>query len=324
MTLREIATMVREYFRSLRRPNSTTPTTPAGTGEAEVQIPQPPTVPSATSDSASGATSGSEVSLPPPPPSTPLPPPAQVPPRLGELHIWAESYDGRRYDDLLAKVGWPHARTFVHANDGDRTVASRGRRHVHALHFYFAPWNNTGLTVSGRQNLVDIAIARARKLGASAVSIDHETHFIMWGPNFLQYLHDRCDAADLPLIHVPLSGWGHLLDSRTRDDWAWTRSDRFNMSEQAVAAFLQANTAISLQWYYGPDAQVFLSGADRCERLGYTRPLVPLMDGAGRLTAAQQVALAETIWQRFGSIGLFNPAGVSPDLIATLRRFAKE
>jgi hypothetical protein len=310
MSIRAFIQLIRNFFhRRHTPPGAASPTQP---GAASASEPSPTTPHQAPS-------------TPHQAPSTPHQAPSTPQPRLRQLHIWCESPDGTRHDALLAKIRWPRERLFVHANDSERaTTTTRFGRHVHALHFAYAPWNNTSLTLSGRQQLVDLAITRARKLNATAMSIDHETHFIMWGPAFLQYISDSCAAAGLPLIHVPAVGLRHLLNTQTRDDWVWTRPDRFNMSEQAVAAFLNVNTATSLQWYYGPDADVFIEGANRCRRLGFTRPIIPLMEGRGRISPIQQVALAETLWSHFGSIGLFNPSAVAPGLVETLNRLAKE
>lgn len=131
-------------------------------------------------------------------------------------------------------------------------------------------------------------------------------------------------AAGLPLIHVPATGLRHLLESKESDDWVWTRKDRFGLTPESVAQVLNISTAESLQWYYGSDASVFTAARTYCESIGLKTPIVPMMDGAGRLSTVNQVAVATALWNEFGSIGLFNPCGVSTALRDLLAKFARE
>lgn len=274
------------------------------------------------------------VESPPPPP--PLPPVAEVVtpdpvdeeqprPRLKELHFFEESYDGTRHDGVRAKIGWPRERLFVHANDGGAehpTKTSRVGQHVHSLHFNFAPWNDTTMGPNMRKSRLEELVARAVRLKAVGVSFDQECHTIMWGPTFLDMFYRFAANAGLPLTLVPNVGFSHLLVQKKPDEWSWPV--RFAMQPTDVCGFLSERTAKAVQWYYGASAEVFLSGRDQSERYGYTKPIIPMMDGVGRLAAPDELELAEALWEKFGSLGIFNAGGLRPKTIEFLQQCAKE
>lgn len=192
---------------------------------------------------------------------------------------------------------------------------------MQSLHFYYAPWNDAKMGLEEKKNRLEELIARALRLKAAAVSFDQECHTIMWGPIFLDMFYRLANQAGLPLILVPKVGFEHLLVQSKPDDWSWPV--RFGMQPADVGGFLSERTEKAVQWYYGASAEVFLSGREQIEKVGYTKPIVPMMDGVGRLTARDEVELAQRLWDEFGSLGFFNAGGLRPQTVELVRQFGK-
>ncbi len=249
-------------------------------------------------------------------PEPPAIPPVAARPRLRQLHIWCESADGTRFDSLLGSIGWPSDRVYVHVNDRKDMRPSRRGKNVMALHCLYEPWASAPADLTGRLSEM---CRRAKAQGYYAVSLDHEVWTIMSGPALLRSMSIIARSFGLGFIDVPKVGFEHLLVARS-DNWAWTRPPpKANMTPQAVCAFVGENSDATLQWYYGPSADTFIDSRDYIEDLGYVGNMLPLMEGAGRITDTTAAEMTHKLWAEFGSIGLFNPQVIRTKHLAALR-----
>ena len=258
------------------------------------------------------------------PTPTPIPTPVPNSSRLGQLHIYCESYDGAGKDSQLVKLGWPSDRVWIHVWDSATSWSKYGRRVLSIKNPYATGNNRWDRPMTDWRGAIDGFCRVAKASGCSAVSIDLEGWLIQTGPALVQHLYGAAHAVGLPVINVPKVGLEHLLVGRD-DNWAWTRPPpRANMSAEQVCDHMNKYTDVDLQWYYGTRWQTFMEARDYLGKYGYKVPIVPMMDGAGRdgkqrIADAGAAAMVEPLYAAFGSIGIFNPHSLGPKFVAALR-----
>ena len=141
----------------------------------------------------------------------------------------------------------------------------------------------------------------------------------MAGPAMLRSMSIIAHSYGLGFVDVPKVGFEHLLTAKP-DNWAWTRPPpKAGMTPQEVCRFVGENSDATLQWYYGTSAGTFLESRDYLEGLGYVGNMIPLMEGAGRISDTVAAEMTHALWTAFGSIGLFNPQNVRTKQLAALR-----
>lgn len=259
-----------------------------------------------------------------PPPVAQPPPPPVARPRLGQLHIWCEAYDGTRADSQLAKLGWPADKVWIHTWDSATKWSNFGRRVLSIKNPNANGTNRWDHPIADWRSAIDGFCRVAKASACSAVSIDLENWLISTGPQLVKYLYEAAHSVGLPVILVPRLGLDHLLTARD-DNWAWTRPPpRANLTPRQVCDWLNHYVDVDCQWDYGTSAQVFVDARTYLDGLGYTVPIVPMMDGAGRdgqqrIPDAAAAAMVRVLWREFGSLGIFNPHNLGPQFVAALQ-----
>lgn len=259
------------------------------------------------------------------------PPAARPNPCAGGLHSFCESYDGKRSDSQLAKIGWPVDKTFIHVWDTGNSQPVWSAKGLRVLNIKNPAYRGTNLWDTYPKDwkaAITGYIGRARAGGCVAVSVDTENWLLQAGPPFHEFLYQSAKAAGLMVFNVPRIGLRHFFKNKEADGWAWSdmtsRPGRLFWTQKQVCDFWNRNSDLEVAWDYGTDPQAFINETTYLTGLGYTVPSVPMMDGAGRdnvqrIPDASAAAMVVPLWLRYGTIGIFNAHNLGPKFVGALR-----